>query len=143
MVRVADSVDGPFVPVTSYPGGNPAPVFHNGAFYMTNQATLEIYTTPAIVPGAVWSVFANISHDALPPTSPPGQYHVEDASSRAANGASPLEYRPLPSDEHSLAPANLCNLTSTRPNAAFPSAAVPLDRQAGPLAYHQPRLQQR
>ena len=89
MVRVADSVDGPFVPVASYPGGNPAPVFHNGAFYMTNQATLEVYTTPAIVPGAAWTVYANISHDALPPTSPPGQYHVEDASARAARGPSP------------------------------------------------------
>ena len=83
MVRLADSVEGPFVPVASYPGGNPAPVFHDGAFYMTNQATLEIFTTPAITPGAVWTLYANISHDALPPTTPPGQYHVEDASARA------------------------------------------------------------
>jgi len=89
MVRLADSVEGPFVPVAGYPGGNPAPVFHDGAFYMTNQATLQIFTTPVIKPGAVWTVHANISHDALPPTTPPGQYHVEDASARGARGPSP------------------------------------------------------
>ena len=143
MVRVADSVDGPFVPVASYPGGNPAPVFHNGAFYMTNQATLEVYTTPAIVPGAAWTVYANISHDALPPTSPPGQYHVEDASARAARGPSPrarIRCLATTTCSHPRISAAL----HTRARAPHsPSTAVPLDRQAGPLAHYQSRLQQR
>ena len=81
-VLVADSADGPFAPVAgfTYPGGNPAPIFHDGAFFMTNQGTSQVFTTPALAPGAVWAVFSNISHANLPPTTPPGQYHVEDVS---------------------------------------------------------------
>lgn len=43
-VRVADSPDGPFTGPSawSYPGGNPAPIHHNGAFYMTNQGTNQV-----------------------------------------------------------------------------------------------------
>jgi len=75
-VHVADSPASPFVAVAgfSYPGGNPAPVYHKGAWYMTNQHTTTIYTTPRLAAGAQWSVFANISHVGLPTTD----YHVED-----------------------------------------------------------------
>lgn len=36
------------MPKATYPGGNPAPVYHNGAFYLTNQKTTEIYTTTTL-----------------------------------------------------------------------------------------------
>ena len=46
-IWIASSPDGPFalMPKATYPGGNPAPVYHDGAFYLTNQKTTEIYTT--------------------------------------------------------------------------------------------------
>jgi hypothetical protein len=46
-IWIAASPDGPFavMPKATYPGGNPAPVYHDGAFYLTNQKTTEIYTT--------------------------------------------------------------------------------------------------
>eukprot|EP00037_Helgoeca_nana_P002527 m.34416 g.34416 ORF g.34416 m.34416 type:complete len:358 (+) comp12652_c0_seq1:44-1117(+) len=74
-IQVADSPDGPFTEMKAYtyPGGNPAPIFHNGAFYMTNQGTSEIYTTPHL--GASWTTFATINHSSLPD---PTYYHVED-----------------------------------------------------------------
>lgn len=77
-VLVAASPYGPFEEVANftYPGVNPAPIFHNGAFFMTNQGTETIWTVPAIAPGAIWTVYANISHAALPPATE--QYHVED-----------------------------------------------------------------
>ena len=85
-VRVADSPDGPFNKVEdfSYPGGNPAPLYRaeaaggKGAFFMTNQGTTTIYTVEDIVPGAQWSKFADIDHSALPSSSSPPYYHVED-----------------------------------------------------------------
>lgn len=77
-VLVADSVYGPFaaVPGFTYPGGNPAPIFHGGAFYMTNQFTTTIYTTPSLATGSTWSVFSTISHEQ--PNYPAYDYHVED-----------------------------------------------------------------
>ncbi len=77
-VLVATSPYGPFtaVPAFSYPGGNPAPIFHDGAFYMTNQFTTTVYTTPSVAPGSVWTVFSNISH--AQPNFPTYDYHVED-----------------------------------------------------------------
>jgi hypothetical protein len=71
-VMTASSPNGPFVKAGSYPGGNPAPVFHNGAFYLTNQKTTQIYSAPAL--GAAWSIFGNISD----PNLPTDDYHVED-----------------------------------------------------------------
>ena len=37
----ASSVEGPFTEIDgfAYPGGNPAPIYHNGSFYLTNQQT--------------------------------------------------------------------------------------------------------
>jgi hypothetical protein len=58
----------------SYPGGNPAPIFFEGAFYMTNQKTQQIYTTPSLSPGGTWTIFANLSQSDVP--GPP--YHLED-----------------------------------------------------------------
>ena len=61
-VHLADSPDGPFQQVPgSTPGGtfaDPAPLFHNGSFYMTNQATREVLTAKA--PGGPWTKFADI-----------------------------------------------------------------------------------
>lgn len=77
-VRLAPGPDGPFRTVEgfSYPGGNPAPLYHNGAFYMTNQKTTEIFTTPNITSGAKWVTFASI---ARPNQLPGGSwYHTED-----------------------------------------------------------------
>jgi hypothetical protein len=74
-VHVADSPASAFVAVAgfTYPGGNPAPMFYNGSFFMTNQQTTTIFTTPALAAGARWTVFSNISHAALPTN----EYHVE------------------------------------------------------------------
>lgn len=73
IVRVADSPDGPFVEVEgfTYPGGNPAPIWHNGAFYMTNQQTRQIFTTPRL--GGNWTVYATIAHP-----DEGNMYHIED-----------------------------------------------------------------
>jgi len=75
-VWTSAAADGPFaaVPDFSYPGGNPAPIYHGGAFYMTNQATTQLFRCAALARGAQWTVVANISHAALPTN----QYHVED-----------------------------------------------------------------
>lgn len=75
-VHVADSPASPFVTVAgfSYPGGNPAPIYYQGAWYLTNQKTLQIFTTPRLAAGARWTVFANISHAELSTD----QYFVED-----------------------------------------------------------------
>jgi len=72
-VYVSASPDGPWTPSgATYPGGNPAPVYTKGAWYLTNQATAQVWTSPRL--GAAWTVFANLSHAALPNID----YHVED-----------------------------------------------------------------
>jgi hypothetical protein len=65
---------GPFTKMegVSYPGGNPAPVFHKGAFYLTNQKTTEVLTTTLPL-SKNWTTFATIAH----PTRPP-QWKAED-----------------------------------------------------------------
>lgn len=77
----ASSPYGPFTPVPGFslpktPAGNnnnnPAPIYFRGAFYLTTQFTQYIWTAPYL--GAPWTVFANISHSALPTN----EYHVED-----------------------------------------------------------------
>ena len=73
---VADSPDGPFAAAGHYPGVNPAPIYHDGAFYMTNQFTEVIYTTPSLATSSHWTVYANISHAELPPAA--DEYRVED-----------------------------------------------------------------
>lgn len=73
-ILIASSADGPFVqsPYT-YPGGdgsNPAPVFLNNTFFLTNQGTTQIWMTPSL--DVAWTVFATITH---PPNMP---FTVED-----------------------------------------------------------------
>lgn len=65
-IWTASSAYGPFSKMVGvrYPSNNPAPVHYNGAWYMTNQKTLEIYTTPRL--GEPWTVFANVSHEDVP-----------------------------------------------------------------------------
>jgi hypothetical protein len=71
-VWVADSPYDPFDKQQGkYPGGNPAPIFHKGAWYLTNQRTSQVFTTPKL--GDPWTVFANITT----PT-PGGMFHKED-----------------------------------------------------------------
>jgi hypothetical protein len=74
VILLAASADGPFVPSPyTYPGGdgsNPAPVFHNGTFFLTNQGTTEIWSTPSL--DKPWTQYATITH---PPNLP---YTVED-----------------------------------------------------------------
>ena len=71
-ILVADTLDGPFVRKARYAGVNPAPVFVNGAFFLTSQRTSKVLTAPSI--SGPWSFFANI-------TQPPAtimNYTVED-----------------------------------------------------------------
>ena len=74
-IWTASSLDGPFAlfPNGEYPGGNPAPVYHNGSFYMTNQATTTVLTSKGL--GQPWTEFAQIAHPPMPNTT---QYHTED-----------------------------------------------------------------
>ena len=71
-VVVAGSPDGNFsrVPNFKYPGkANPAPLWHDGAFYLTTQHTLQVYRLAGSTlgaPGVEWSVHANISHASVP-----------------------------------------------------------------------------
>jgi hypothetical protein len=61
-IWTASSADGPFAKLAgaSPGGGNPAPVYHKGAFYATSQKTTEIMTKPTLA--APWTKFADISH---------------------------------------------------------------------------------
>ena len=75
-VLIADSLDGNFtrVPGFKHPGGaNPAPLWHDGAFYITTQHTQQIWRLPGSTLRADlrWSVFANISHAGCPPGTVP------------------------------------------------------------------------
>lgn len=60
-IWTAPTADGPFsqLPNGKYPGGNPAPIYLNGTWYMTNQHTDEILTTPRLDAGS-WTKFADI-----------------------------------------------------------------------------------
>eukprot|EP00040_Diaphanoeca_grandis_P021073 m.112188 g.112188 ORF g.112188 m.112188 type:complete len:381 (+) comp28177_c0_seq1:81-1223(+) len=67
-VYLADSLSGPFTQLEgfTYPGDNPAPLWHNGAFYTTNSPCQTVYTTPHLVAGAKWTVHGTIDHTVLP-----------------------------------------------------------------------------
>jgi hypothetical protein len=63
-IQVANSPDGPFteLPNSNYGGivgGNPAPLYHDGAFYSTSQGTSTVWTTPSL--SQPWTVHATIS----------------------------------------------------------------------------------
>ncbi len=59
---LSDSLYGPFLPVkrAGNSGINPAPIFINGTFYVTTQATLQIQSSPSYE--GPWAFFANITH---------------------------------------------------------------------------------
>ena len=59
-VYLSNDAAGPFKELEgfSYPGTNPAPLWHDGAFYMAKQQTRAVYTTPQLVAGANWTEYA-------------------------------------------------------------------------------------
>ena len=67
-VWIADSPDGPFDKLEgfTYPGSNPAVVYHNNAFYYTNSPCRTVYTTPQLVAGAQWVEHGSIDHSGVP-----------------------------------------------------------------------------
>jgi hypothetical protein len=85
-VMIADSPDGPFsVSPYTYPGGggsNPAPIFKDGALYMTNQGTSTVWTTPSL--DKPWTTFSTVQHPKFPYTvedpvmwvDPRGNWHI-------------------------------------------------------------------
>ena len=81
-VSVAGSPDGPFAPVSgafaAYPGGNPAPIFHGGAWYLTNQGTTTIWTTPHLGQQP-WTVFAAVNKTVPAGTNPEDPFMWVDA----------------------------------------------------------------
>lgn len=66
MVQVADTPNGPFefVRNSKSPEANPAPIWHEGAFYLSCQHTRRIWTTKEL--GKPWVVHANISNASVP-----------------------------------------------------------------------------
>lgn len=73
---LAESLHGPFVLQRGggYSGINPAPLWHNGSFYVTSQATLLIEVAPSFL--GPWTFYANITHPWPTPADAP--YSVED-----------------------------------------------------------------
>ena len=62
-ILTAADPGGPFVATFKYPGadgGNPAPAFHNGAFFLTDQSTTQVHTTPSLT--QPWTLFSTIPH---------------------------------------------------------------------------------
>jgi len=74
-IRVGPGPDGPFTEADKYTyvGGNPAPVYHKGKFYMTSQRTDEVSVSNGL--GQPWTKYADIKHPVFPGGS---FYHVED-----------------------------------------------------------------
>jgi hypothetical protein len=72
---VSSSPSSPFETLdgVTYPGGdnNPAPTYYNGAFYLTNQPTTQVFTSTSIT--GPWNVWAEIPQSYLP-----SGYTVED-----------------------------------------------------------------
>ena len=87
-VYLSHSAAGPFERLDKfgYPGNNPAPAFHKGLFYFTNSPCQEVYTTPRLESGAVWSKHGTIDHSNVPPgwlpedphlwVDPRGHFHI-------------------------------------------------------------------
>ena len=62
-VQQSESPNGPWVEVMKrYPGGNPAPVFHKGAWYFTSQSTTEVMTTPTLSMNSTWALWGKVDH---------------------------------------------------------------------------------
>eukprot|EP00035_Acanthoeca_spectabilis_P030767 m.10833 g.10833 ORF g.10833 m.10833 type:complete len:409 (-) comp4362_c1_seq1:124-1350(-) len=85
-VYLASDPAGPFTKLEgfSYPGANPAPVWHDGAFYANYLTT--IYTTPRLVSGAKWTEYGTVNRSTVPPdwlpedpdmwVDPHGNWHI-------------------------------------------------------------------
>lgn len=67
-VYLSDNLYGEFKRLEgfSYPGANPAPLYHNGAFYYTDSPTMTVYTTPQLVAGAKWTEYGSIGRAGVP-----------------------------------------------------------------------------
>lgn len=67
-VLLADNLYGQFKKLEgfTYPGANPAPLWHNDGFYFTNSPCMHVYTTPRLVAGAKWTVLGSIDHTGVP-----------------------------------------------------------------------------
>ena len=79
-VKIATSLDGPFLKVGGFAlpspkQPNPAPIYHDNAFFLVTQHTKSVWTTPSLAPGAVWTLHGNISQGN---TTLPTNVHVED-----------------------------------------------------------------
>jgi hypothetical protein len=72
-VWTSPSAQGPFSKTDfKYVGANPAPIYHNGAFYLTNQHTSAIYMTKSLDPErGNWTQFASIDHGNVPQGATP------------------------------------------------------------------------
>ena len=46
-----------------YPGHNPAPIWHKGAFYTISSMETGIYTTASLSPGAKWTKYSSINQE--------------------------------------------------------------------------------
>ena len=46
-----------------YPGHNPAPIWHKGAFYTISSMETGIYTTASLSPGARWTKYSSINQE--------------------------------------------------------------------------------
>lgn len=59
-VWVADTLDGPYDEVkgSGFPSNNAAPIYHDGAFFLTTQTTRTILTTKKL--GSPWTTYATI-----------------------------------------------------------------------------------
>lgn len=68
-IRVADDPNGPFEVVVNatYPGDNPAPIYHEGKFYMTNQHTKFVWTSSSL--SGPWTLYSDIQVNEQPDTS--------------------------------------------------------------------------
>lgn len=71
-VLIAEDIAGPWteIPNSNGYGGNPAPVYHNGVWYLTDQPTIQIFTTPKL--GQPWTKMADVNISELP------KHHRED-----------------------------------------------------------------
>lgn len=58
-IRISESIDGPYEEAFKSPGGNPAPIFHQGQWYATTQRTHMIVTAKKL--GDPWVDYANIT----------------------------------------------------------------------------------
>jgi hypothetical protein len=70
---LSSSLYGPFEKQSGYNVINPAPIYHDGNFYLTSQATLSIETSKNY--NGPWTFYANITHP-WPDAERP--YNVED-----------------------------------------------------------------